>query len=374
MEKVKVCVIDGTNIAQLAKVLSEDQKFYICIIEEHPYEGISKTKGFAVCRDIIAYQIKTRHIYTCVIPVLGDINLTNFLVWYRLFKIKKMVYQVFDDIGVDLSSCRIYGGITSTIMNFLPDCTEIVQLDHGVECVGRYLGEFSNDSEWKIKKRNILKYFTGFHYLRWHNVHTGYTFANCNNDWFINISYKKFRNDYFRDVISKCSTFYEERNVALVLLETQGGYENGMRVNGKSQYVIKLDFDRLFRSMLEKLNYVDEVLVKFHPVIYMEYRHEIGDVIKILKAQCKEKNIRCLDVTEVYRDMLTAYIPAEFYINYLPIKVLVSVMSTAVLNVSSMNSSVRTICYSDFLYKLYDEYTDNIDDINQYVENVRFYG
>lgn len=374
MNKTNICVIDGTNIAQLAKILSEDQLFDVCIIEEHPYEDISKIKGYAVCRDIMAYQIKTRSIYTFILPTVHRIQLYSFLDWYKLWKIKQIVHQVFNCIGLDLANCKFYGAITSTIMNFLPDGTDIVQLDHGVECVGRYTGRYRNNSKWKLKKRKILQYFTGFYSLSWRNVHTGYTFAHCKNDWFINISYKKFRNDYFREVIHQDSKFYQGRNIALVLLETQGGYESALKVNGRNQYARKLEYDRLFESMLKKFHDVNEVLVKFHPGIYIEYRHEIGDVLKMLQVRCKEKNIRCLEITEVYSSMLATYIPAEFYVNYLPVKVIVSTMSTAVFNISSMDSSVRMICYSDFLDKLYDECTNNIDDINPYVENVRFYG
>lgn len=374
MKKINVCIIDGSTVAQLSKIISEEQCFDVCIIEEHPYAVVSKMKGIAVCRDIIAYQIKVSNIYTCLMPTISNIKLSSFLGWYRLWKIKKMVYKVFDDIGVDLSSCRVYGAITSTIMNFLPDCTDVVPLDHGVECVARYAGTYNNYTPWTIKKRKVLQYFTGFYSLRWRNTIRGYTFANCKNDWFININYKKFKNDYFEGLINTANTFYKKKNIALVLLETQGGYERAMRMNNRAQYIRKLEYDRLFRSMIKKLDGIDEVLVKFHPYIHVAYQHEVTEVLSLLKNVCMKNGLRCLDITELYGSVIAPYIPAEFYVNYLPVKVIVSTMSTAVFNISSMDSSVRMICYSDFLDKLYDECTNNIDDINPYVENVRFYG
>lgn len=384
----KVLIVDGTASALLGSAIFKREEIDICILEEKILYGYvaesnkknkycAKADTYNLAVDMLSFGLNAKVYYRCVLPSINFSEMRNLVYWYHCCLMHKKVKAVLEDLKIDPFSCMFFGTVNSAIMSFLPDGVDVVLLDHGTECVSRYDKYKSKTRQsnfvnyiYKTLGVSLLKFITGCTPVYLRNIRDGYTFASCEGDQYKHISIHSIRNDTIELLLKNAKQKFADKKNALVLIDTQSLYEWAMRVNGRAQYIKKLNYNGLYLYIASKLSNVDCIILKFHPMEFRLKNQCVLEAIEQMKIVCQEKGIECYTIEELVGCQLANVLPAEVYIRYLDFDALVTLGSTTSLNVASKDSKVRCINLMGFLYMHDEKFRKYSHELNPWIETI----
>lgn len=370
-----IFIIDSLNTALIAAILFKNKKLDVCIIESKSdiFDGVMQTFKLDVetVLNIILSEIDIGRVYRLNIDNITLDNPRLGSTWLKFFHINHKVKTFLDNLVDDYEKVEFYGAITSTIIHFLPDNTQIHPVDHGVECLGRKEKIFRYRQRKKILKA-MLYFFTGYKNLALRNLKCGYTLAVCKDDYYTHLNYEEFSNKFFDDFFKKnCNVLCKGANM-LYLAPCQTIYEIKAKALGLKENSKQIDFEKYHREIFNEWKNIQCVVVKFHPTVYLYSKNILNKELKKIKDICSKVGKECVHIDEIAEFPYLHAVPAEILVKYFKFSHVVGFDSAALLNLATKNSSQKCINYSNAfqcdeyenIVELYEMANDNIEVIH----------
>ena len=370
-----ICVIDGVTTAILSAIIFKDRKIDVCIIEEKntafDKSSYSIDMGDRVMIDIILSQLQIENVYEIRLPYILLDKKKRLSTFVKYCKIRKKIYKFLSDIPIDYSESLFLGAVTSTFMAFLPQNVKISPMDHGVECMYRCNNESKRKKKWVWDIiKSLYMALTHYNFLGF-CTNKGYTLANCSKDYFQWIDYRNFDNTVIERILKPTSEFVKQDNkkYGLFLPTTQSEYKRHMKSAYGEDSPRQLDFELIYRKVLENIKGVDCLVIKFHPSFYAIEGEKARYYLQILENICHENNMTCLVLDELLGSSIGHSLPAEIIVRYISFTTVVAMYSTAVINMAIKNNDLKCVnCYG--VIKEFDEKLGRLNDINPHVEKI----
>lgn len=371
--KKNVCVVTGVLVAQLIATIFKQKTIDVLFIEEHSRNGTTIVNESSVVVHHILSELNIKKVYRITVKPVASEAMSRIYspkTWLELRGVRCQMYEAFSCLNIDLKNCIFWGEIGSSFLSYLPLNAKICGLDHGTECINRRMVS-QNVSLVSNMKRIAMYFCTGFMPLYFRNLMNRFTFAYAEQDNAIHVNCMDFHNKYIEQSLQKLNNLLKMRKYwALVLLETQELYEYAMVYNTKAQKVKKLDYAALYDVILDTLCDIEGIIVKYHPSEYIFGEKHIKKNMNIMKDKCSKRGIEFLGIDNFEDDKIWRFLSAEMYLKYCDISTLVTLGSTASLNIAGPHTDIRCYNFLNFLDGHDVNFVKISPIINPYIVNV----